>query len=65
MKVLNSDVRFAMSPAFCGSLIHFDLKNCLSRLKKMTLNLPPKPTLQSTLLLVQSIPESYQKRQNC
>ena len=61
MRVLNSDVRLAKSPAFCGSLMHFDLKKYLSRLRKMALNLPHKPTLQSTLLLVQSIPELSKK----
>ena len=61
MRVLSFDVTLVKSPAFCGSLMHFDLKKCLYRLRKMALNVPHKPTLQSTLLLVQSIPELSRK----
>ena len=58
MRVLSSDVWLTKSFAFCESLMHFNLKKCLSRLRKMALNLPHKPTLQSTLLLIK-------KSQNC
>ena len=56
-RVLSSDVWLTKSFAFRESLMHFHLKNCLCRLRKMALNLPHKPLLQSTLLLVQSIPK--------
>ena len=52
MRVLSSDVRLAKSPAFCGSLMHFDLKKRLSCLRKMALHLSHKPTL--TVYLVTS-----------